>query len=77
MLKHFDGIQVGLTATPCTADEADHDGYKLDANHDTPIQQDDLPGLTEAYRTRDERWLDWLAFSSPRPAGEGPGVRAE
>ncbi|MGH8547644.1 MAG: HsdM family class I SAM-dependent methyltransferase, partial [Methylococcales bacterium] len=40
---------------------ADHDGYKLDANHDTPIEQDDLPGLVEAYRAKDERWLDWLA----------------
>jgi len=23
---------------------ADDDGYKLDANHDTPIEADDLPG---------------------------------
>ena len=31
---------------------ADADGYKLDANHDTPIEADDLPGLVEAYRGR-------------------------
>jgi type I restriction enzyme M protein len=29
---------------------ADADGYKLDANHDTPIEADDLPGLAAAYR---------------------------
>jgi len=40
---------------------ADNDGYKLDANHDTPIDQDDLPTLTASYRYRDERWLDWMA----------------
>lgn len=39
----------------------DNDGYKLDANHDTPIEQDDLPELIEAYRSKDERWPDWLA----------------
>lgn len=39
---------------------ADNDGYKLDANHDTPIDQDDLPMLVAAYRYKDERWLDWL-----------------
>ena len=40
---------------------ADHDGYKLDTNHDAPIEQDDLPELAATYRYRDERWLDWLA----------------
>jgi type I restriction enzyme M protein len=40
---------------------ADHDGYKLDANHDTPIEQDDLPELIAAYRSEFERWLDWEA----------------
>jgi len=40
---------------------ADNDGYKLDANHDRPIEQDDLPNLVAAYRYKDERWLDWLA----------------
>jgi type I restriction enzyme M protein len=55
---------------------ADNDGYKLDANHDAPIEQDDLPELAAAYRYKDERWLDWLAYASPFPAGEGQGVRA-
>ena len=54
----------------------DNDGYKLDANHDTAIEQDDLPELIEAYRSKDERWQEWQAFCSPLPAGEGPGERA-
>ncbi|MGY6217372.1 HsdM family class I SAM-dependent methyltransferase [Methylolobus aquaticus] len=45
---------------------ADNDGYKLDANHDTPIDQDDLPKLVAAYRTKDERWLDWQARDAQR-----------
>ncbi len=40
---------------------ADNDGYKLDANHDTPIEQDDLPELIAAYQHKDERWFDWTA----------------
>lgn len=56
---------------------ADNDGYKLDANHDTPIEADDLPELIDAYRQRDAHWQSWQAFFSPRPEGEGPGVRAE
>lgn len=38
---------------------ADNDGFKLDANHDTPIEADDLPGLVAAYNDRDaclQRW---------------------
>ncbi|MDD9980682.1 MAG: N-6 DNA methylase, partial [Gammaproteobacteria bacterium] len=38
---------------------ADNDGFKLDANHDQPIDDDDLPALTEAYRDRDARWAVW------------------
>ena len=38
---------------------ADHDGFKLDANHDQPIEEDDLPGLIEAFRDRDARWAAW------------------
>lgn len=37
----------------------DNDGYKLDANHDSPIAADDLPGLVEAYRNRDKRLKEW------------------
>lgn len=68
-------VKVG-TATELLFLHADNDGYKLDANHDTPIERDDLPDLIEAYRSKYERWQEWLAFSSPFPAGEGPEVRA-
>ena len=37
---------------------ADNDGFKLDANHDTPID-DDLPSLVSAYRDREARWAAW------------------
>lgn len=40
---------------------ADADGYKLDANHDTPVAEDDLPGLVEAYREREAHWGEWEA----------------
>jgi type I restriction enzyme M protein len=35
---------------------ADADGYKLDANHDTPIEADDLPALVAAFQDRDGCW---------------------
>ena len=38
---------------------SDNDGFKLDANHDRPIDQDDLPGLIEAFSDRDDRWRQW------------------
>lgn len=38
---------------------ADNDGYKLDANHDVAIEQDDLPGLIAAYRDRDSNLATW------------------
>ncbi len=37
----------------------DNDGYKLDANHDTAIEADDLPALVEVFKTRDARWEEW------------------
>ena len=40
---------------------ADNDGYKLDANHDVAIDQDDLPGLIEAYRSREGNLAAWEA----------------
>ena len=40
---------------------ADDDGYKLDANHDTPIDADDLPGLVQTYVLRESAWARWLA----------------
>lgn len=50
---------------------ADNDGYKLDANHDQPIDADDLPALVEAFRTRDDRWPEWQAV-----VGSDPSVSA-
>ncbi|WP_296713810.1 class I SAM-dependent DNA methyltransferase [Rhodoblastus sp.] len=38
---------------------ADNDGFKLDANHEQPIEADDLPGLVGAFNSRDELWEDW------------------
>lgn len=38
---------------------ADNDGYKLDANHDVAIEQDDLPALIAAYRERDANLQTW------------------
>ena len=38
---------------------ADNDGFKLDANHDQPIEEDDLPGLIAAYRERDACEAEW------------------
>lgn len=38
---------------------ADNDGYKLDANHDTPIEADDLPDLLAVYQQRDANLLTW------------------
>jgi type I restriction enzyme M protein len=42
----------------------DNDGYKLDANHDTPIEADDLPAAIGAFRTRERLLDEW----SRRPA---------
>ncbi len=38
---------------------ADHDGFKLDAKHDTPVEADDLPALAEVFKTREARWDEW------------------
>ncbi|HDR9033365.1 TPA: N-6 DNA methylase [Burkholderia vietnamiensis] len=38
---------------------ADADGYKMDANHDTPVDADDLPNLIEVYRDKDARLAAW------------------
>lgn len=40
---------------------ADNDGYKLDANHDTPIEADDLPGVVTAYQQREAILATWQA----------------
>ena len=38
---------------------ADNDGFKLNANHDQSVEQDDLPGLIEAFRDRKAGWRQW------------------
>ncbi|MBC7683125.1 MAG: N-6 DNA methylase [Ferruginibacter sp.] len=38
---------------------ADNDGFKMDANHDTPIEADDLPALAEVFKTREAHWDEW------------------
>ena len=38
---------------------ADNDGFKLDANHDQPIDEDDLPDLIEVFHDREARWTAW------------------
>ena len=37
----------------------DNDGYKLDANHDTSIEADDLPGAIAAFQQRDQLLAIW------------------
>ena len=37
----------------------DHDGFKPDANHDQPIDADDLPGMIEAFQNHAARWDVW------------------
>jgi type I restriction enzyme M protein len=49
---------------------ADDDGYKLDANHDTPIEADDLPGLAEVYVRRESAWAQWAARDAAAEWGE-------
>lgn len=48
----------------------DNDGYKLDANHDTPIDTDDLPGAVAAFHRRAELLPAWQARDA---AAEWPG----
>jgi type I restriction enzyme M protein len=38
---------------------ATNDGYKLDANHDTPIEDDDLPELIAAFKSKEDCWAEW------------------
>ena len=49
---------------------ADDDGYKLDANHDTPVEADDLPGLVQAYLLRESAWDKWAARDVAAEWGE-------
>jgi type I restriction enzyme M protein len=46
---------------------AGNDGFKLDANHDQPIEADDLPGLIAAFRSRKARWAEWRKRDTEKP----------
>lgn len=46
---------------------AANDGFKLDANHDQPIDADDLPGLIAAFKGREDMLARWLARSAGTP----------
>ncbi len=39
---------------------ADNDGYKLDAKHERPVKEDDLPDLIDAFRDREALLKAWL-----------------
>ena len=61
---------------------ADADGYKLDANHDTPIEADDLPGLVATFDGAAGCWVRWQARDAAAPwtekwwFAEAPALRA-
>lgn len=46
---------------------ASSDGFKLDANHDQPIEADDLPGLIAAFKGREAKWAGWQARDPAAP----------
>lgn len=46
---------------------ASNDGFRLDANHDQPIEADDLPGLIAAFGKRDENWTNWQKRDQTQP----------
>jgi type I restriction enzyme M protein len=46
---------------------ASNDGFRLDANHDQPIEADDLPGLIAAFNSREEMWSDWQSRGVATP----------
>jgi type I restriction enzyme M protein len=45
----------------------ENDGYKLDANHDTPIEADDLPELVSAYRDSRGKSAEWAKRDAKAP----------
>jgi type I restriction enzyme M protein len=46
---------------------ADADGFKMDANHDTPIEADDLPELIAAFSDSAGCWSRWRARDAAAP----------
>jgi type I restriction enzyme M protein len=47
-----------------------NDGFKLDANHDQPIEADDLPGVIAAFGARAERFSVWQGRDAEKPWAE-------
>ena len=47
--------------------QANNDGFKLDANHEQPIEADDLPNLITAFNSQDEMLATWLARNEDQP----------
>lgn len=46
---------------------ASNDGFKLDANHEQPIEADDMPGLIAAFNSRDDMLADWQNRHAEKP----------
>jgi type I restriction enzyme M protein len=60
----------------------DSDGYKLDANHDAPIEDDDIPSLIAVYRERQTSLESWkkrdpkIEWSAKWWVADDPTLRA-
>jgi type I restriction enzyme M protein len=46
---------------------ASNDGFKLDANHEQPIEDDDLPGLIAAFNSRADMLVNWQDHNTENP----------
>ena len=46
---------------------ASNDGFKLDANHEQPIEADDLPDLIAAFNSRAKTFSDWQSRDTEKP----------
>jgi len=44
----------------------ENDGYKMDANHETPINKDDLPEIISLFKNRKKLKVDWLSRESDK-----------
>lgn len=49
---------------------ASNDGFKLDANHEQPIEADDLPSLIAAFNSGEEMLADWRGRDEDQPWAE-------
>ena len=46
--------------------DASNKGFRLDANHEQPIEADDLPDLIAAFISREELFADWRERNAPQ-----------